>query len=269
MSIVAGAGTTRGPRAPIGPASSPLDRVLKPLAGTGEAIRAEIALNTAPVTRELEAANERIASLETRVRELESALSAKAPCNHPSPDPVPPMIDGEPPLDAETTPRDVAPAKSMTRDVDTVRREVPDPATEVPAPDQVACLGANPTVPAEAPLRNSAPPNRRERPQPASGHRHRKRRRATPTKMSSEPVAAESGPDAVPTNSQPDSEDGKPGEVPEVGAARDPAAGILNPVLEAGARNLIALGRYRDLTDLLNEAVYRLLEADHPADPGG
>lgn len=32
---------------------------------------------------------------------------------------------------------------------------------------------------------------------------------------------------------------------------------------------MIALGHYPDLTALLNEAVYRLLESDYPADRGG
>ncbi|HPG22408.1 MAG TPA: hypothetical protein PLH75_06430 [Amaricoccus sp.] len=46
--------------------------------------------------------------------------------------------------------------------------------------------------------------------------------------------------------------------------AHDPAAGILHPLLVQGARELIALGHYPDLTALLNEAVYRLLESDYP-----
>jgi hypothetical protein len=47
------------------------------------------------------------------------------------------------------------------------------------------------------------------------------------------------------------------------------AAGILHPLLEQGAREMIAFGHYPDLTALLNEAVYRLLESDYPAEPGG
>jgi hypothetical protein len=55
----------------------------------------------------------------------------------------------------------------------------------------------------------------------------------------------------------------------QAAVARDAAAGILHPLLEQGARQMIALGHYPDLTALLNEAVYRLLESDYPADPGG
>jgi hypothetical protein len=55
----------------------------------------------------------------------------------------------------------------------------------------------------------------------------------------------------------------------QAAVARDPAAGILHPLLEQGAREMIAFGHYPDLTALLNEAVYRLLESDYPAEPGG
>ncbi|WP_297970897.1 hypothetical protein [uncultured Amaricoccus sp.] len=51
--------------------------------------------------------------------------------------------------------------------------------------------------------------------------------------------------------------------------AADPAGRILDPPLEQGAREMIALGLFPDWTALLNEAVRRLLESDYPADPGG
>lgn len=51
--------------------------------------------------------------------------------------------------------------------------------------------------------------------------------------------------------------------------AADPAAGLLDPPLEHGAREMIALGLFPDLAALLNEAVRRLLDSDYPADPGG
>lgn len=54
-----------------------------------------------------------------------------------------------------------------------------------------------------------------------------------------------------------------------VATARDPAAGLLHPLLERGAREMIALGHYPDVAALLNDAIFRLLESDYPADPGG
>ena len=47
------------------------------------------------------------------------------------------------------------------------------------------------------------------------------------------------------------------------------AARILHPLLEKGAREMIAFGHYPNMAALLDEAVYRLLESDYPADPGG
>lgn len=47
----------------------------------------------------------------------------------------------------------------------------------------------------------------------------------------------------------------------------DHAAGLLHPLLEKGARELIASGLYPDMATLLDEAVYRLLESDYPAKP--
>jgi hypothetical protein len=52
-------------------------------------------------------------------------------------------------------------------------------------------------------------------------------------------------------------------------APRDRAAGILHPLLEQGAREMIAFGLYPDMEALLNEAVFRLLESDYPAVPDG
>ncbi len=49
----------------------------------------------------------------------------------------------------------------------------------------------------------------------------------------------------------------------------DHAVKTLHPLLEKGARELIAFGLYPDVAALLDEAVYRLLESDYPADPGG
>ena len=84
MTFVAGAGTARGPQAPISAEPLPLDRALEPLAGLGEAIRSEIALSLAPVFRDLEAARGRIGMLEALVRELQSASTAQASHNDPA-----------------------------------------------------------------------------------------------------------------------------------------------------------------------------------------
>lgn len=52
-------------------------------------------------------------------------------------------------------------------------------------------------------------------------------------------------------------------------APRDRAAGILHPLLEQGAREMIGFGLYPDMEALLNEAVFRLLESDYPTVPDG
>lgn len=46
----------------------------------------------------------------------------------------------------------------------------------------------------------------------------------------------------------------------------DRARGIISPVLEKGALEMVGAGYYRDLTDLIEEAVFRLLGSDHPGD---
>lgn len=46
----------------------------------------------------------------------------------------------------------------------------------------------------------------------------------------------------------------------------DRARGIIHPVLGKGALELVRAGYDRDLTGLFEEAVYRLLETDHPGD---
>lgn len=48
----------------------------------------------------------------------------------------------------------------------------------------------------------------------------------------------------------------------------DSARGIIHPLLEKGALELVEAGYYRDLTSLLEAAVFRLLESDHPGDLG-
>jgi hypothetical protein len=82
-----------------------------------------------------------------------------------------------------------------------------------------------------------------------------------------EPEPATSGPPHPAVSPSADT-----GEATGVGARaapRDRAAGILNPLLEQGAREMIAFGLYPDMEALLNEAVFRLIESDYPSVPDG
>lgn len=81
---------------------------------------------------------------------------------------------------------------------------------------------------------------------------------------SADPTSAASGPSGPATIPVGDGREGLRSDGPAA-MARDPAAGLLHPLLEHGAREMIALGLFPDLTALLNGAVYRLLESDYPA----
>lgn len=82
--------------------------------------------------------------------------------------------------------------------------------------------------------------------------------RSAPTLVSGEgvPVAAAVAPEVL----------GMPDCRPRPSDPLDRARGIISPVLEKGALEMVGAGYYRDLTDLIEEAVFRLLDSDHPGD---
>ena len=82
--------------------------------------------------------------------------------------------------------------------------------------------------------------------------------RVAPMLVSGEgsPVAAAVAPELL----------GMPDRRPRPSDPLDRARGIISPVLEKGALEMVGAGYYRDLTDLMEEAVFRLLDSDHPGD---
>lgn len=84
----------------------------------------------------------------------------------------------------------------------------------------------------------------------------------------SEPVTAASEPPGSAVVPEDDTR-AEMGPEPADAMPCDHAVKTLHPLLEKGARELIAFGPYPDMAALLDEAVYRLLESGYPADPGG
>lgn len=82
-----------------------------------------------------------------------------------------------------------------------------------------------------------------------------------------EPASVMSGPPGVAASPNADTNESM--EFGARAAPRDRATGTLDPLLEQGAREMIAFGLYPDMEALLNEAVFRLIESDYPAVQGG
>lgn len=283
---------------------SRLDRILAPLADLGDAIRQEVAASVMPVIAELEATRTQVLGLEARVCLLEARLTkAASALLGLSVAAAPSGADGEATRDTSRAASDdqsrglrplrsAAPATTTTSATKRPRRRAaPRCAACASVPtlpdrdgsgfgaaavlDAAAVPSAQPTtgdVSMSAMATDGAGPARSEMVDGASPPETpvveasgdpellitEEPPRVAPMLASGEsaPMAAAVAPGGL----------GMSGCRPRPSDPPDRARGIINPVLEKGALEMVGAGYYRGLTDLIEEAVFRLLDSDHPGD---
>lgn len=159
-------------------------------------------------------------------------------------------------------------------------QSIDNPAPPVVMPvDATTSISPTPETAAGVPAQPSSPtipiPGSIWSPEHVSGARGRRQDEPAPAQRSetmplrefAEPASVMSGP--FERAASPEVGTGQATRPGARAAPRDRAAGILHPLLEQGAREMIGFGLYPDMEALLNEAVFRLLESDYPTVPDG